>query len=98
MDELVEERNGSEDGRVSIAGDWGTGTNEAECVAERIKEFDPHFTIHIGDIYYVGDPQSVNENCLGIKNPNNNYDPVRCPSGSKASFALNGNPTMYPTT
>jgi hypothetical protein len=95
MYDLVDEKNGSQDVRVSIAGDWGTGTNEAESVAERIKEFDPHFTIHMGDIYYVGDPQSVNENCLGIKNPNNNYDPVRWPAGSKGSFALNGNHEMY---
>jgi Calcineurin-like phosphoesterase len=57
--------------------------------------FEPHFTIHIGDVYYVGDPQSVNENCLGIKNPNNNYDPVTWPLGSRGSFALNGNHEMY---
>jgi len=50
MYDLVDEKNGSQDVRVSIAGDWGTGTNEAESVAERIEEFDPHFTIHIGDI------------------------------------------------
>jgi hypothetical protein len=43
----------------------------------------------------VGDPQSVNENCLGIKNPSNNYDPVTWPIGPKGSFALNGNHEMY---
>ena len=58
-------------------------------------KFEPHFTIHIGDVYYVGDPPSVNENCLGIKNPNNNYDPVTWPLGSVGSFALNGNHEMY---
>ncbi|MGC1453164.1 MAG: metallophosphoesterase [Candidatus Sulfotelmatobacter sp.] len=86
---------GTQDVKVSIAGDWGTGTGEAESVANRIKEFRPHFTVHIGDVYYVGDPQSVNENCLGIKNPNNNYDPVTWPIGSVGSFALNGNHEMY---
>jgi hypothetical protein len=86
---------GEGDVRVSIAGDWGTGTNEAQCVARQMMRFQPHLTIHLGDVYYVGDPLSVNENCLGIKNPNNNYDPVTWPVGSVGSFALNGNHEMY---
>ena len=81
--------------RVSMAGDWGTGTNEAQCVARQMMRFQPHFTIHLGDVYYVGDAPSVNENCLGIKNSNNNYDPVTWPVGSAGSFALNGNHEMY---
>ncbi len=92
--DLLDE-NGAQNVKVSIAGDWGTGTGEAESVANCIKAFTPHFTVHIGDVYYVGDPQSVNENCLGIKNPNNNYDPVVWPIGSEGSFALNGNHEMY---
>jgi Calcineurin-like phosphoesterase len=92
--DLVNE-NGADNVRVSIAGDWGTGTGEADSVANCIKRFRPHFTIHVGDVYYVGDPQSVNENCLGIKNPENNYDPVTWPIGSRGSFALNGNHEMY---
>jgi len=95
MYDLLGENNGAQNVRVSIAGDWGTGTSEAESVANCLKQFSPHFTIHIGDVYYVGDPQSVNENCLGIKNPNNNYDAVTWPIGSKGSFALNGNHEMY---
>ena len=64
-------------------------------MANSMSKFNPHFTSHIGDVYYVGDPPSVNENCLGIKNPNNNYDPVTWPIGSKGGFALNGNHEMY---
>jgi hypothetical protein len=94
LHDLVDEH-GSDGVRVSIAGDWGTGTSEAQCVARQIEKFRPHFTIHVGDVYYVGDPPSVNENCLGIKNPNNNYDPVTWPLGSRGSFALNGNHEMY---
>ncbi len=93
--DLVDENNGTQNVKVSIAGDWGTGTSEAECVADCIVKCKPHFTIHIGDVYYVGDPQSVSENCLGIKNPRNNYDPVTWPLGSRGSFALNGNHEMY---
>jgi len=92
--DLLDE-NGHDQVRVSVAGDWGTGTDEAESVAMLMKEFDPHFTIHIGDVYYVGDPPEVNENCLGVKNPNNNYNPVVWPLGRRGSFALNGNHEMY---
>jgi len=81
--------------KVSIAGDWGTGTEESESVANSIGKFDPHFTIHIGDVYYVGDPISVNENCRGIRNPFNNFEPVTWPRGKKGSFALNGNHEMF---
>ena len=89
---------GGDDGsdvRVALAGDWATGTGEADSVAAQMKRSNPDFTIHIGDIYYVGDPPEINENCLGIRNPNNNYDPVKWPLGSRGSFALNGNHEMY---
>jgi hypothetical protein len=81
--------------RISMAGDWGTGTAEAQAVAEHMKAFQPHFTIHLGDVYPVGDARSVQENCLGIRNPKNNYDPVRWPMGSVGAFALNGNHEMF---
>lgn len=81
--------------RVSLAGDWGSGTAEAQAVAEHLKAFQPHFTIHLGDVYPVGDARSVNENCLGVRNPKNNYDPVHWPMGSRGSLALNGNHEMF---
>jgi hypothetical protein len=92
--DLLDEK-GTDTVRIALAGDWGTGTDEAESVAEQMKKFSPHFTIHIGDVYYVGDPKEVNENCLGIKNSNNNYDPVIWQMGSQGSFAMNGNHEMY---
>lgn len=92
--DLLDE-NGADNVRIALAGDWGTGTAEAEKVAGQMEAFRPHFTIHIGDIYYVGDPVEVRENCLGIRNPNNNYDPLKWPLGSRGSFALNGNHEMY---
>jgi hypothetical protein len=93
--DLVGDEPNAHDIRVSLAGDWGTGTQESENVAEQIAKSKPHYTIHLGDIYFVGDPPSVNENCLGILNPNNNFKPVTWPIGSKGSFALNGNHEMY---
>jgi hypothetical protein len=89
---------GGDDGsavNLAIAGDWATGTDEAAAVAVEMIKLKPKFTIHIGDVYYVGDPAEVNENCLGIRNPNNNYDPVTWPTGESGSFALNGNHEMY---
>ena len=42
--------------RIALAGDWGTGTDEAAQVAALIEAWRPHYSIHLGDIYYVGDP------------------------------------------
>jgi calcineurin-like phosphoesterase family protein len=79
--------------RVSLAGDWGTGTQEAERVAEIIRGFDPHFTLHLGDVYYVGGREEVESNCLGAAS--DGYQGVRWPLGSVGSFSLNGNHEMY---
>jgi hypothetical protein len=80
--------------RVGLVGDWGTGTDEANAVAERLMRLDPHYTIHIGDVYYVGDKPEVEENCLG-KQLNNEFTPCYWPVGSVGSFAMNGNHEMY---
>jgi len=81
--------------RIALAGDWATGTDEAERVAKLIESFHPHYSIHLGDVYYVGAPDEVDENFLGIKNPRNDYAPCLWPNGSHGSFALNGNHEMY---
>src|SRR6516162_6367476 len=81
--------------RIALAGDWATGTDEAHEVSERIKEFRPHYSIHLGDVYYVGDDAEVRENFLGQRNPGSDYDPCEWPKGSKGTFALNGNHEMY---
>ena len=81
--------------RIALAGDWATGTDEAESVSKLIVSFKPHYSIHLGDVYYVGAPHEVDENFLGIKNPRNNYEPCLWPNGSHGSFALNGNHEMY---
>jgi hypothetical protein len=79
--------------RISIAGDWGTGTEEAFRVAEHISAFRPDYTIHLGDVYYVGDEQEVNENFLGIASSDNT--PVQFPRGSIGTLTLPGNHEMY---
>lgn len=81
--------------RVSIAGDWGTGTDEAAEVGSMMGQFEPHFTIHLGDVYYVGEKDEIEENCLGQPPANNSFTPCRWPIGSVGTFALNGNHEMY---
>lgn len=81
--------------RMALAADWGTGTDEAAAVAQRIAEFEPHYAIHLGDVYYVGTRREVDENILGIRNPDTGYEPCRWPSGSRGTFALNANHEMY---
>ncbi len=79
--------------RLSIVADWGTGTLEAETVADNMLATDPHLTIHLGDIYYMGQTSEIEENCFGLTT--NNYSGVDWPFGSAGSFALMGNHEMY---
>jgi hypothetical protein len=88
-------KEGAEETRVALAGDWASGTDEAVSVANHIVSFDPHYTIHLGDVYYVGGRNETGENFLGIDNPHNHYQPCRWPAGSLGAFALNGNHEMY---
>ncbi len=83
--------------KIAFAGDWGTGTDEAQNVAWSMKGYSPDYTIHIGDVYYIGDRDEVQSNCLGVvpAGMKTTYTPVKWPLGSKGSFALNGNHEMY---
>ncbi|HEX3954867.1 MAG TPA: metallophosphoesterase [Stellaceae bacterium] len=81
--------------RIAIAGDWASGTDEAHEIAQQIGKFAPHYTIHLGDVYFVGDRTEVGENFLGINNEANGFEPCSWPAGSHGSFALNGNHEMY---
>jgi hypothetical protein len=78
---------------ISLVGDWGTGTDEAQMVAKSVAKAHPDFTIHLGDVYFVGDGTEVKENFLGEKT--SGYAPVKWPMGTKGSFALTGNHEMY---
>ena len=84
--------------RVSIAGDWGTGTEEAHAVATEMMKWEggavPDLTIHIGDIYYVGGKDEVKRNCLGGAGEFPRAQSAQWPCGSLGAFALNGNHEM----
>ena len=79
--------------KIAMAGDWGTGTQVSDTVARSIVNENPDYTIHLGDVYYVGDTNEINENCLD--QPVNDYIPVNWPRDCQGSFALNGNHEMY---
>ena len=81
--------------RIALAGDWGTGTDEAVEVAALIEAWRPHYSIHLRDVYYVGDPAEVGANFLGIPSPLYQFAPCKWPLGSEGAFALNGNHEMY---
>ena len=86
---------GGERVRMALTGDWGSGTDEARRVGRQMAERHPDFTIHLGDVYYVGSLAEVNEHFLGVDNPHNDYTPCTWPAGRVGSFALNGNHEMY---
>jgi len=81
--------------RIAIGGDWATGTDEAFAIAELMAKRKPHYSIHLGDVYFVGDPAETKENFLGERNPRHSYTPCIWPKGSKGAFALSGNHEMY---
>jgi hypothetical protein len=65
----------------------------SRTVAESMAVPKPDITVHLGDVYYVGLPNEVEENCCG--KDTKQYRGVTWPSGTKGSLALNGNHEMY---
>ena len=78
---------------LGVAGDWGTGTKEAYFVTTNMQSHSPDYTIHLGDVYYVGDLPELRTNCLG--RTNKRHSGVKWLPGTLGSFALNGNHEMY---
>jgi hypothetical protein len=78
--------------RIAIAGDWGTGADPADrypyatarSVADQMATKTPHYTIHLGDVYYSGLEAEETAKFVG-----------HWPTGSVASYALNSNHEMY---
>ncbi len=72
---------------IGIASDWATDTDESFAIGRRIASHDPHYTIHVGDTYYVGAPHEVESNFIDNEAP--------WPKGSAGTFAVLGNHEMY---
>jgi hypothetical protein len=85
----------SEPVRIAVAGDWASGTDEAFTIAKLISARKPNFTVHLGDVYFVGDLVEVRENFLGEPDRRRAFTPCLWPSGGEGAFALCGNHEMY---
>lgn len=76
---------------IVLAGDFGTGDwggaipSASTKIRRLIPSFNPHVTIHLGDVYYAGTSSSELGNLASI-----------WPSGSVGALTLNSNHEMYP--
>jgi hypothetical protein len=74
----------ADDAVIAMAGDWGAGNDIARAVGAKMAACNPHYTIHLGDVYYSGTVTEEQENFVDL-----------WPAGSVASYALNSNHEMY---
>lgn len=74
---------------IALAGDFGTGNygssdSPSTKISKFIPKLNPHFTIHLGDVYYAGTSGEESGNLMNF-----------WPRGSLGSFTLNSNHEMY---
>jgi calcineurin-like phosphoesterase family protein len=70
---------------IALVFDWGTGIDRAIAVSKEIDKRAPQHAIHLGDVYYAGTENEVNERFLDDWPKN----------VSEHSWALNSNHEMY---
>ena len=68
---------------IAIAGDCGTDADAALAVRKLMKAKHPHYTIHLGDVYYSG-----------LNSEEHVFLPT-WPEGSDGTYTLNSNHEMY---
>ncbi|MEO8666253.1 MAG: metallophosphoesterase [Ignavibacteria bacterium] len=72
---------------IALVGDWGTDTTESDRIGALIGSYETDYSIHLGDIYFVGMKDEIaqnffNENCSWYR-------------GTTGSFSIMGNHEMY---
>lgn len=72
---------------IALLSDWASDTAESDAVAHLVARYAPDYTIHMGDIYFVGAPKEVEENFTA---PYASWY-----YGASGSLALSGNHEMY---
>jgi hypothetical protein len=70
--------------KIAILGDWGADNDHAQRIAALVKQQNPDFAVHLGDIYYAGSEYECQRFLANW--------PLQ---GKGNSFALNGNHEMY---
>jgi hypothetical protein len=73
---------------IAIFGDWGTGMPEAVALLEQIRDFKPDILMHLGDVYYSGTQNEMEERFLDVCTK---VFGVAMPR----RFSLSGNHDMY---
>ena len=73
---------------IAIFGDWGTGMPEAVDLLEQIRDFKPDILMHLGDVYYSGTQNEMEERFLDVCTK---VFGVAMPR----RFSLSGNHDMY---
>ena len=72
---------------IALLSDWASDTSESDAVAHLVSRHIPDYTIHMGDVYFVGAPKEIEANFTA---PHASW--YYGPSGS---LALSGNHEMY---
>lgn len=72
---------------IALLSDWASDTAESDAVAHLVARYAPDYTIHMGDIYFVGAPKEIEDNFTA---PHASWY-----YGASGSLALSGNHEMY---
>lgn len=72
---------------IALLSDWASDTKESDTVAHLVSKYAPDYTIHLGDVYFVGTPKEIEENFTA---PYSSWY-----YGASGSLALSGNHEMY---
>lgn len=72
---------------IALLSDWGSDTDESDAVAHLVARYAPDYSIHLGDIYFVGTREEIDENFTA---PYASWY-----YGRSGSLALAGNHEMY---
>jgi len=73
--------------KMVLAADWATDTAESDHIAALMKKEESDYSIHLGDTYFVGDPDEIKCNFLVENAP--------WPRGSSGTLAIPGNHEFY---
>jgi predicted phosphodiesterase len=77
---------------IAVASDWGTDTVESAVIGTFMRAEIPDYSLHLGDVYYVGTPKEVEAN-FGRKGDNSSQGDWAY--GSKGFLAVPGNHEFY---
>jgi len=72
---------------IALVADWATDTNESDKIGALINSYETDYSIHLGDIYFVGMKDEIAQNFF-----NDNCSWYR---GTSGSFSILGNHEMY---